>query len=591
MDVQSVFLLGRHVVKFATTNVNEPGVASLRFQMGSTVLLATVSTRAHDNTEHVSLSLSLEYAGGFTHAPASSRKMLSHDREAILLDFVARSIRPLIHPGAPYDINVVIRVQSLDPEGEPEVAALLAVSAALCIANVPIRGTIAAVYIGYVDGQFVLNPSEAQTQQSRLHLAVTGTELSVMTVQGNASELGEDVILDAIIFGYKNVQAAIGAIEDFARNLKKSTCTWRPRERNSLLDGSLSETVKNALEEAYQIPEPQLRDEKIEALLEEVVSAYCTNATSTCELGFILKLFNAIEKKVIRQRVLNGLFRVDGRASGEVRPIRAELGPMQKPPGSALFVRGKSSILATASLLATNEEAAPLDSQRDSRERLTIHCSIQPVLSRHPPSLAYSRYREIEAGMLMKNAIEPVMPDKGSYPHPVQVFSDISDFESATLMASVGAVSLALMNAGIPIKKPVAGVAMGLVTEGSRFVILSDVLSEEELIADMALNVAGTKDGITALQMDIKVHGLSLTLIQAALRHAGKARLEMLECIGRHVEQYDAVDTQLVPEEVGSAASGNGLSATASPSSEKEAYTRCTAVLRRPASRHRARRQ
>jgi polyribonucleotide nucleotidyltransferase len=559
MDVQSVFLLGRHLVKFAATQLHEPGIASLRFQIGSTVLLTTVSTQAHHQSQHVSLSLSLDYAEGFTYSIASSQKKLSHDREAFLLDFVERAIRPLIPPGAPYDIRVVIRVQALDPEGEPEVAALLATSTALCIAEVPVRAITAAVYVGYIDGKFVLNPSEAQARESQMHLAVAGTALSVLTVQGRASQLDEHLVMEAIIFGYRSIQSAIDAIEKFSRKLNKNACNWKSEGRKTGLGECISELAKEELEEAYRTSDRQRREERIDSLREGVLSSPHTAEQSTHDLAHVLRLFNELENRVIKQRLLNGLARIDGRSAEEVRPFKAELGLTKKAPGSALFASDQSIVSVTASLRDPDERGASLDWSRESHERLTAHYSTQPIVSRRTPGLSFSRYREIQAAMLAKDAITPVLPAQEEFPFSVHIFSDISDFDSATLMASVSTASLALLDAGIPIKQPVAGVAMSLLTEGNRFVVLSDVLSEEELIADMALKLVGTKDGITALQMDIKAHGLSLTLIQAALRHACKAKLEMLDSIDHHIKHHDVKKTHLISEEDEISHSGNEL--------------------------------
>jgi polyribonucleotide nucleotidyltransferase len=535
MHVQNVSLLGRHLLKFTTTHIGEPGLSSLRVQMGSTVLLTTVDSQAHPHAEHASLSISLEYAEGFTYSAASSKKKLSHDREAILLDFIERIIRPIIPAEAPYDIRITIRVHSFDPEVEPEAAALLAASAALCIADIPLQGIVTAVNVGYVDGELVLNPSAAQVRESQLNLSIAGTELSVFMAEGQASELAEDTVLEAIIFGYRHIQVAIGAIDDFARRVKGDVCTWRPRPRQSPLAESISVIAKEALEDAYQISDRRLRDEQIRLIQERVIDEHVSNRSSDSEPGQILRVFNELENAVVRQHLLNGRRRLDGRRHDEIRPFKIEVGPLRKPPGSALYSWGQSNVLATASLTASGEDNSSLDPIA-ADGRLAIHYNVHPVLSPRIPDLAFTRYREIEVGLLARKAIEPVFPGREDFSSGAQVFSDISDFDSATSMASISAACLALMDAGIPLKRPVAGVAMAVLSESSRFVMLSDVLSEEELIADMALKVAGTERGITAFRMDIKIHALSLTVIQAALRQACKARLEMLDHLGNHIE-------------------------------------------------------
>ena len=417
---------------------------------------------------------------------------------------------------------------SLDPEIDPDIPSLLGSSAALSLSGLPFAGPIGAAKIGYIDGDFVLNPSKSQLLESDLDLVVAGTSEAVLMVESEANILSEDIMLKAVIFGHEQMQLAISAINDLAEEVSRPQIEWSPPEQDNDLSEAIMQSCSESIKAAYLIENKQERREKIYSIkdqsIQQLLDIHQDKWTSD-ELG---KAFSALEKRIVRSNVVKEKTRIDGRDSTTVRPIDAKIGVLERTHGSALFTRGETQALVVTTL-GTDRDAQIIDAlEGEYKDTFMLHYNFPPYCVGETGFVGSPKRREIGHGKLAKRGIQAVMPNQEEFPYVIRVVSEITESNGSSSMASVCGTSLSLMDAGVPIKSPVAGVAMGLVKEDEDYTVLTDILGDEDHLGDMDFKVAGTADGITALQMDIKIQGITKEIMEIALNQAKDARLHIL---------------------------------------------------------------
>jgi polyribonucleotide nucleotidyltransferase len=534
MVSQYTFPFGRHTVKLEVGLLARQATAAVRLEMDDTVILATVVAAHEAKPGQDVLPLTVDYlektyAAGRIPGNALRREGALSEKEVLTARLIDRAIRPLFPAGFTNEVHVVIQVLSLDPQVDPDIPALLATSAALRISGIPFPGTLGAVRVGYKDGLYILNPCPDELAQSKLNLVVAGTELGVLMVEAEACQLSEETMLNAIVFGHGKIQQTIDAIDHLAANAQRGHFRWQPAKNDLALEERITALARPALDNAYRIGDPTLRRDVIQTLRTMVVTTVAEDETLTSDTKQIQQAFSTLERTVLRERILNGKRRIDGRDIETVRPIAMRTGVLPRAHGSALFTRGDTQSLAVVTLGELREAQIINALQGRQRDRLMLHYNMPPFATGEAGRVGPPKRREIGHGRLAKRAIASVLPGEDEFPYTIRVVSEITESNGSSSMATVCGACLALLDAGVPLKEYVAGVAMGLIVEGSRFAVLTDILGDEDHLGDMDFKVAGTARGITALQMDVKVHGVSLTILQVALARAREARLHILQ--------------------------------------------------------------
>jgi polyribonucleotide nucleotidyltransferase len=531
--VSKSFQYGPQTVTIETGEVARQAEGAVRVSMGDTVVLVTACARTTAAAGRDFLPLTVNYvektyAAGRIPGGFFKREGRPTEKETLTSRLIDRPIRPLFPDGFYNEVQVVATVLSVDPDIDPDISALLGASAALSLSGVPFSGPIGAARVGWKDGQYLLNPTAKQLAESQLHLVVAATEHGVLMVESEAKGLSEEVMLGAVVFGHQQMQIAIGAIRELVAEAGKPRWNWQGPADNAELTSAVALHAQAALAQAYTITEKQQRHARISEVKAQTTSTLASGDapkwTSEQVDGVLFKL----ESNIVRQRILNGEARIDGRDTRTVRPITVKVGVLPRTHGSALFTRGETQALVVTTL-GTTRDAQIIDGlEGERREPFMLHYNFPPFSVGETGMMGSPKRREIGHGNLARRGVNAVMPDMASFPYVIRIVSEILESNGSSSMASVCGSSLSLMDAGVPIKAPVAGVAMGLVLEGNRYKVLTDILGDEDHLGDMDFKVAGTKDGVTALQMDIKVEGVTPEIMKVALEQAREGRLYIL---------------------------------------------------------------
>ncbi|MDR2165336.1 MAG: polyribonucleotide nucleotidyltransferase [Zoogloeaceae bacterium] len=534
--VKKSFTYGDHQVTLETGEIARQASGAVVVSMEETVVLVTVvaARDAKPGQDFFPLTVDYQekfYAAGRIPGGFFRREGRPSEKETLTSRLIDRPIRPLFPDGFHNEVQVVATVLSLNPEIDPDIPALIGASAALALSGAPFNGPIGAARVGYVDGQYVLCPTATQLKGSQLDLVVAGTETAVLMVESEANELSEEVMLGAVVFGHAAMQAAIDAINALVEEGGNPEWDWQPPPRDEPLIARVEAVAKARLEEAYGIISKQERSQKLKAIKADVIATLCGEVqgeAAVVERTVSERLFD-LEAAIVRGRILSGAPRIDGRDTRTVRPISIRTGVLPRAHGSALFTRGETQALAVATL-GTNRDEQIIDALGgEYRERFMLHYNMPPFATGECGRVGSPKRREIGHGRLAKRAILAILPRPEDFSYAMRVVSEITESNGSSSMASVCGGSLALMDAGVPLKSHVAGIAMGLIKEGNHVAILTDILGDEDHLGDMDFKVAGTRNGITALQMDIKIQGINEQIMKAALAQANEARMHILE--------------------------------------------------------------
>ena len=530
--VKKTFAYGAHQVTIETGEVARQAGGAVLVSMEETVVLVTVvaAKNAKPGQDFFPLTVDYQektYAAGRIPGGFFKREGRPSEKETLTCRLIDRPIRPLFPEGFYNEVQVIATVMSLNPEIDSDIPALIGASAALAISGVPFNGPIGAARVGYIDGQYVLCPTLSQIKGSQLDLVVAGTEAAVLMVESEADQLSEEVMLGAVVFGHTEMQKAINAINELVEEAGKPEWEWEAAPKDEALVASLSALVSAKLEEAYSITVKQMRSQAVKVIRAEAIAALCQGEGAPDE-NTVGNLFHEIEASIVRGRILSGAPRIDGRDTRTVRPITMRSGVLPRTHGSALFTRGETQALAVATL-GTNRDEQIIDALAgEYRDRFMLHYNMPPYATGECGRVGTPKRREIGHGRLAKRALLAVLPKPEDFSYSMRLVSEITESNGSSSMASVCGGCLALLDAGVPLKAHVAGIAMGLIKDGNRFAVLTDILGDEDHLGDMDFKVAGSTAGITALQMDIKIQGITKEIMQVALAQAKDARIHIL---------------------------------------------------------------
>ncbi len=528
------FQYGEHRVTLETGEIARQADGAVLVNMADTVVLVTAvgAKTAAEGRDFFPLTVNYQektYAAGKIPGGFFKREGRPSEKETLTSRLIDRPLRPLFPKGFYNEVQVVATVISVNPDVDPDVPSLIGASAALALSGMPFMGPIGAARVGYLNGQYLLNPTKTQLDSSALDLVVAGTEKAVLMVESEADCLPEEVMLGAVMFGHEQLQTAIQVIREFAREAGKPAWDWKPAEKDQDLADAVAAEAEKALREAYQIAEKQARVNRIEEIHAALLAKLAGGEQPQWSEHQAGNAFMDLEKKIVRGRITEGKPRIDGRDTRSVRPITVKVGVLPRTHGSALFTRGETQALVVTTL-GTGRDAQIIDAiEGERKEPFMLHYNFPPYSVGEVGMMGSPKRREIGHGRLAKRGIQAVMPDMAAYPYVIRVVSEITESNGSSSMASVCGTSLSLMDAGVPLKAPVAGVAMGLIKEGDKFAVLTDILGDEDHLGDMDFKVAGTAQGITALQMDIKIDGITREIMQAALAQAHDGRLHILD--------------------------------------------------------------
>ncbi|MEM7432500.1 MAG: polyribonucleotide nucleotidyltransferase [Pseudomonadota bacterium] len=538
-STKKTFQYGEHQVTIETGALARQADGAVMVDMADTqVMVTAVGRKAADpGRDFFPLTVNYQektYAAGKIPGGFFKREGRPSEKEILVCRLIDRPIRPLFPKGFTNEVQIIANVMSLNPDIDPDIPALIGASAALAISGMPFAGPIGAAKVGYVNGDYVLNPGAEALENSALELVVAGTEDAVLMVESEADCLGEDVMLGAVMFGHEQMQTAIQAINELAAEVAKPAWDWEAPPVDEALAAAVADQATGGLTDAYQITDKQDRQAAVGAAKEAAVEAIASDDGYTPEdvKGALYKL----EKGIVRGRVIAGEPRIDGRDTKTVRPIHVDVGMLPRAHGSAVFTRGETQAIV-ATTLGTGRDAQIIDAiEGERKEPFMLHYNFPPFCVGETGFVGSPKRREIGHGKLAKRGIQAVMPNFDDFGYVIRVVSEITESNGSSSMASVCGTSLSLMDAGVPIKAPVAGVAMGLVKEGDEFAVLTDILGDEDHLGDMDFKVAGTDSGITALQMDIKIQGITREIMDQALDQARDARLHILGEMNKVIE-------------------------------------------------------
>lgn len=526
------FDYGSWPVSLTTGEIARQASGAVMVQMGDTVVLVTAVVAAQPEAGQYFLPLTIEYqekfyAAGRIPGGFLKREGRSTESETLIARLIDRPLRPLFTEGFFNEVQVIAQVLSLDPEVEPDVPAMIGASAALALSGLPFSVALGAARVGYIDDQFVLNPPRSTMAQSRLDLVVAGTADAVLMVESEAAMLPEAVMLDAVMFGHEAARTAVAAIERLARAAARPTMAWSAPLPNTELAEQLRAQWGEAVAAAYQIADKQQRYERLSILRAEAVAGV-TAGDESLSSRELMALFEQMESRIVRDRVLDGAPRIDGRDTQTVRPISIRTGVLPRAHGSALFTRGETQALVVTTL-GSARDAQLIDAVAgEYKDNFIFHYNFPPFSVGEIGRFGAPKRREIGHGNLARRGVKGVLPKPEDSPYTVRIVSEITESNGSSSMASVCGASLSMMDAGVALQAPVAGIAMGLIKEADRFMVLTDILGDEDHLGDMDFKVAGTADGVTALQMDIKINGITREIMQQALAQARTGRLHIL---------------------------------------------------------------
>jgi polyribonucleotide nucleotidyltransferase len=540
--ITKVIPYGDYELRLETGEIARQADGAIFADMGGTQVLATVVAKKGDASSSDFFPLSVHYqektyAAGKVPGGYNKREGRASEEEVLISRLIDRPIRPLFPDNFFNEVQVIVTLVSLNPEVSPEIVAMLATSAALSISGLPFAGPIAAAKVGYQDGLYLLNPSPKQMKNSGLDLVVAGSQDAILMVESEAKELSEDIMLGAVMFGHSLMQPVIKGIEDLAKQVNKAPLKWNAPSQDADLLEVVHEIATPLFNEAYSLKDKMLRHEKVSAAYQQITQKIQERFPEASSEQYNAMIAN-LEKDLVRQKVLKGEPRIDGRDSVTVRPIQIRTGVLSRAHGSALFTRGETQALVVTTL-GSERDAQSLDKLTgEEKDRFMLHYNFPPYSVGETGPLGSPKRREIGHGRLARRALTAVLPDMQKFPYVLRVVSEITESCGSSSMATVCGSSLALMDAGVPLAAPVAGVAMGLIKEGDAHVVLTDILGDEDHLGDMDFKVAGTEKGVTALQMDIKISGITEAIMKQALAQARDGRLHILSIMNSSLEEH-----------------------------------------------------
>ena len=542
MEKQVVqFQFGGQSVALTTGVVARQATGAVIITMGETQILATVVGAKNVKPGQKFFPLSVHYqektyAAGKIPGGYFKREGRPTEKETLTSRLIDRPIRPLFPDGYMNEVQVVLTVMSASKTHDSDIAAMLGASAALSISGIPFNGPIGAARVGFSDeGQYILNPSFDELSDSRLDMVVAGTRDAVLMVESEADELTEDQMLGAVLFAHKEFQVAVDAISDFGKNFGNEAWDWQAPAIDEKLFSQINDQYQARISEAYQISEKMVRYDALGEIRSEAIATLGGEEGENAEA--VGELFNKVEKSVVRSRVIKGLPRIDGRDQKTVRPIDCEVGAFNRTHGSAIFTRGETQAIVVTTLGALRDAQIVDGLMGDEKDTFMLHYNFPPYCVGEAGMMTGPKRREIGHGRLARRGVYAMLPDEESFPYTIRVVSEITESNGSSSMASVCGASLALMDAGVPLRAPVAGIAMGLVKEEDGYAVLTDILGDEDHLGDMDFKVAGSSDGVTALQMDIKIQGITEEIMQVALGQAREARLYILGEMNKVIER------------------------------------------------------
>ena len=528
--IRKEFQYGDRLVKLETGEIARQADGAVMIDVdGTTLLVTVVGKKQASGGDFFPLTVNYQekaYAAGKIPGGFFKREGRPSEKETLTSRLIDRPIRPLFPEGYTNEVQIIATVVSLNPEVDPEIPALLGASAALAVSGLPFNGPVGAATVGYKDGGYLLNPTPAALKESQLELVVAGTAHAVLMVESEADNLSEEVMLGAVLFGHQQMQVAINAINEFAAAAGAGVVEWVAPEVNAELKKLVTDEVEAGIKASYQVAEKLVRQEQLKEIRNAVVEKLVANGEYA--ESDIRGIIEHLEYSIVRNAILNEGKRIDGRALDKIRPITVRTGVLPRTHGSALFTRGETQALVVATL-GTQRDAQIIDALAgEYKEPFMLHYNFPPYSVGETGFVGSPKRREIGHGRLAKRGVAAVLPNMEEFPYTLRVVSEVTESNGSSSMASVCGSSLALMDAGVPIKSPVAGIAMGLIKEGDSFAVLSDIMGDEDHLGDMDFKVAGSVDGITALQMDIKIDGITAEIMKTALEQAKHGRLHIL---------------------------------------------------------------
>jgi polyribonucleotide nucleotidyltransferase len=550
--IKKTFQYGSNTVTLETGAVARQATAAVVVTVDQTVVLVTVVTKKEAKEGQDFFPLTVDYmeryyAGGRIPGGFFKREGRPTEKETLTSRLIDRPLRPLFPEGFYNEVQVVATVLSSNPQVDADIPALIGASAAVALTGVPFDGPIGAAKIGYANGQYILNPSKTQLETSELELVVAGTKDAVLMVESEAKQLSESVMLGAVLFGHEQMQVAIKAINELVAEAGKPKWDWKPSESGKELVAAIN-AQEGAVTEAYGIADKQLRRDKLAEIRARLTEQFAGGENPKYDANKVKTAFGDLEARVVRHRILDGKPRIDGRDLKTVRPLSIGVGILPRTHGSAVFTRGETQVIATITL-GTGKDSQLIDSMGgEYREQFMLHYNFPPYCVGETGRLNAPKRREIGHGRLAKRGVAAVVPDLDKeFPYVVRVVAEVTESNGSSSMASTCAASLAMMDAGVPTKSQVAGVAMGLIKEGNRWAVLTDILGDEDHLGDMDFKVTGTTKGVTALQMDIKITGITGEIMKAALDQALAGRLHILEAMNKVIDKPRAQMSEFAP--------------------------------------------
>ncbi len=531
--VTKEFQFGNHKVTLETGRIARQASGAVMVSMGDTVLLVTCVAKkeAREGQDFFPLTVDYQektYAAGKIPGGFFKREGRPSEKETLTCRLIDRPIRPLFPKGFKNEIQIIVTVMSLDPEIDPDIPAIIGASAAISLSGAPFSGPVGAARVGYIDGEYVLNPSHTVLEDSQLELVVAGTNTSVLMVESEAKQLSEEIMLGAVMFGHEQFQIVIENIKSLAADANTKAWDWTAPDKDDALENEIQSRAGDLVREAYSIQDKLERKERLGEIKNEVIEAMTEGEAPKWSAATIAAGIEALESHIVRSSVLSGENRIDGRDSKTIRPITVETGILPRTHGSALFTRGETQAIVVVTL-GTQRDAQIIDAIEGSyKDPFMFHYNFPPFCVNETGRVGTPKRREIGHGRLAKRGILGVMPNMEEFPYSIRVVSEITESNGSSSMASVCGSSLALMDAGVELDAPVAGIAMGLIKDGDKFVVLSDIMGDEDHLGDMDFKVAGSENGITALQMDIKIDGITKEIMDVALTQAKEGRLHIL---------------------------------------------------------------
>jgi polyribonucleotide nucleotidyltransferase len=524
---------GAHTLTLETGEISRQADSAVLVSYGDTVVLVAVTSKSEVKEGQDFFPLTVDYmektyAGGKIPGGFFKREGRPSEKETLTSRLIDRPLRPLFPEAFYNEVQVVATVLSSDPEIDADIPAIIGASAAMSLSGIPFFGPLGAARVGYINGEYILNPSKTELETTELDLVVAATETAVMMVESEAKELSEEIMLGAVVYGHEQMQAVISMINEMAHEAGKDAWDWVAPEPDTALIEKVAKLAEKDVYAAFQIKAKGARSAKLDEIKNRVMSELITENTSTAEANKIKGEFFNLEAKTVRSQILNGEPRIDGRDTRTVRPISIRTGVLPRTHGSALFTRGETQALVVATLGTGRDEQVIDALQGEFKDRFMLHYNMPPYATGETGRVGTPKRREIGHGRLAKRALIAALPAKEDFDYTMRVVSEITESNGSSSMASVCGGCLALMDAGVPMKAQVAGIAMGLIKEGNRVAVLTDILGDEDHLGDMDFKVAGTDNGITALQMDIKIMGITAQIMQVALAQAKEGRAHIL---------------------------------------------------------------